>query len=87
MAMIDTMVVRDGKWVSESATKPVPGEPCVDISDAYGVYFYQMGAIPEAPGERVAIFDRDKSGAKEAEFDNICKQRNLPPFFGQGNRQ
>lgn len=84
--LIDTLVVRNNKWVSESKTKPIPGEPCVDISDAHGVYFYQIGTIPEDPGKRVVILDTDHSGTKEAKFDKVCKEKGLPPFFAQGNR-
>lgn len=43
MAWIDTMVVRDGKWVADTETIAVPGEPCVDTHDGYGYFKVKEG--------------------------------------------
>lgn len=82
MSAIDYYVVRDGKWVSGTKTESIPGEICINESDGYGFYAYELGRVPEESAE-VMLGDAADNGTKCADFDYMLVTKGLPKFFGE----
>lgn len=82
MSLVDCYVVRDGKWVSDTETESMPGEICINESDGFGFYAYELGRIPERNTE-VILGDAADNGTKCADFDYMLVTRGLPKFFGE----
>lgn len=81
MALVDTEVIRDGKWVSESKTDTIPGEACINIRDGYGYYEYRLSSIPIYEDEQCTILDTDTSNEKERKFNKVLEKYGLPIYF------
>jgi hypothetical protein len=82
MSAIDYFVVRDGKWVSSTKTESVPGEICVDVSDGFGFYAYELGRVPEENAQ-VILGDAKDNDKERADFDSMLVTKGLPKFFGE----
>lgn len=82
MSAIDDYVVRDGKWVSCTKTESIPGEICINESDGFGFFAYELGHVSEK-NTRVILDDTADNSKKCADFDYMLATRGLPKFFGK----
>ena len=80
-------VLRNGEWVSESGRDDIKdGEVCIDVSDSYGCYMYEISLIPPKDNGFVRIEDTDRSGEKEKKFNEFLIRKGLPIYFKEGDK-